>query len=63
MKKTRKSAPSVFAEAIAQQADRGKDVSHFFKGEGRMVQPIQRVKVDDTATYLRNLTRRPKSST
>jgi len=55
MKKTRKSAMPVSADAIARLADQGKDVSHFFKGQGRMVQPIQRVNVDVTATMLEEL--------
>ena len=55
MKKIRKSAKPVSAEAIARLADRGKDVSHFFKGQGRMVQPIQRVNVDVTAAMLEEL--------
>jgi hypothetical protein len=55
MKKTRKSASPVSADAIARLADRGKDVSHFFKGRGRMVQPIQRVNVDVTAAMLEEL--------
>jgi hypothetical protein len=42
----------VAAEEIARLADRGKDVSRFFRGEGRMVQPIQRVNVDVTAGML-----------
>ena len=54
MKKTRKPKP-VSPEAIARLADRGKDISGFFKGEGRMVQPIQRVNVDLTATMLKEL--------
>jgi len=53
MKKTRKSAKPVSADAIARLADRGKGVSHFFKG--RMVQPIQRVNVDVTASMLEEL--------
>jgi hypothetical protein len=57
MKKTRKSANPVSAETIARLADRGKDVSHFFKGQGRMVQPIQRVNVDLTASMLEELDR------
>jgi hypothetical protein len=36
-------------------ADQGKDISHFFKGQGRMVQPIQRVNVDVTAGMLEEL--------
>jgi hypothetical protein len=37
MKKTRKSANPVSADAIARLADQGEDVSRFFKGHGRMV--------------------------
>ena len=55
MKKTRKPAKPVSADAIARLADQGKDVSRFFKGQGRMVQPIQRVNVDVTATMLEEL--------
>jgi hypothetical protein len=55
MKKVRKSAKPVSAEAIARQADQGKDVSHFFTGKGRMVQPIQRVNVDVTTAMLEEL--------
>lgn len=55
MKKTRKSGQAVSADAIAKQADQGKDVSHFFQGQGRMVQPIQRVNVDITAGMLEEL--------
>jgi hypothetical protein len=55
MKKTRKPAKPVPAEAIAKMADKGKDISHFFKGEGRMVQPIQRVNLDVTAGMLAEL--------
>jgi Ribbon-helix-helix protein, copG family len=57
MKRIRKSAKPVSAEAIARQADRGKDVSGFFKNQGRMVQPIQRVNVDLTAEMLQELDR------
>jgi hypothetical protein len=55
MKKTRKSAKPVSADAIARLADQGKDVSRFFKGQGRMVQPIQRVNVDVTSSMLEEL--------
>ena len=55
MKRTRKSAKPVSADAIARLADQGADVSRFFKGEGRMVQPIQRVNVDVTAGMLEEL--------
>jgi metal-responsive CopG/Arc/MetJ family transcriptional regulator len=36
-------------------ADQGKSVAGYFKREGRMVQPIQRVNVDLTATMLEEL--------
>jgi hypothetical protein len=55
MKKTHKSAKPVSADEIARMADKGKDVSVFFKREGRMVQPIQRVNVDLTAAMLEEL--------
>ena len=55
MKRTRKSGKPVSADSIARRADQGKDVSHFFKGQGRMVQPIQRVNVDVTAAMLEEL--------
>lgn len=55
MKNTRKSAKPVSADEIAEMAEQGKDVSRFFKGEGRMVQPIQRVNVDVTASMLEEL--------
>lgn len=38
-------------------ADQGKNISHFFKGGGRMVQPSQRVNVDVTAAMLEELDR------
>jgi hypothetical protein len=57
MKRTRKADQPVSAEAIARLADRGKDVSGFFKNPGRMVQPIQRVNVDLTAEMLQELDR------
>ena len=57
MKKTRKSTQPVSADTIARLADQGKDVSHFFKGQGRMVQPIQRVNVDVTTAMLEELDR------
>lgn len=57
MKKTRKPAKPVSADAIARLADQGKSIAHFFKGQGRMVQPIQRVNVDVTAAMLEELDR------
>jgi len=55
MKKTRKSAKPVSAEGIARLAEQGKDISGFFRRQGRMVQPIQRVNVDLTAGMLEEL--------
>ncbi len=55
MKKTREPSKAISADAIARLADRGKDVSGFFKRQGRMVQPIQRVNLDLTATMLEEL--------
>jgi Ribbon-helix-helix protein, copG family len=55
MKKTLRSVKPVSAETIARLADQGKNVSHFFQGQGRMVQPIQRVNVDVTASMLEEL--------
>ena len=57
MKKTRKTAKPVSAEHIAKLADKGEDVSRFFTGKGKMVQPIQRVNVDLTASMLDELDR------
>jgi hypothetical protein len=55
MKNTRKSAKPVSADAIARLAEQGKDVSRFFRGQGRIVRPIQRVNVDVTASMLEEL--------
>lgn len=55
MKRTRESKAVVAAEAIARLADQGRDVSRFFKRQGRMVQPIQRVNVDLTTAMLEEL--------
>jgi len=55
MKNTRKTRKP--AEAIARLADRGKDVSRYFTNSGRMMEPIQRVNVDFTATMLEELER------
>jgi hypothetical protein len=62
MKKTRKLGKPVYRkpvspEAIARLADKGEDISGFFKGQGRMVQPIQRVNVDLTVAMLKELDR------
>jgi hypothetical protein len=55
MKKTRRPPAPLSADAIARLADQGKDFSRFFKGQGRMVQPVQRVNVDVTASMLEEL--------
>jgi hypothetical protein len=55
MKKTRNPAKPLSAEQIASMADKGKSVAPFFKREGRMVQPIQRVNLDLTASMLEEL--------
>ena len=57
MKKTREPSKAVSADGIARLADQGKDISRFFKRQGRMVQPIQRVNLDLTATMLEELDR------
>ena len=65
MKKIHETGKPVSANAIARLADQGKDISGFFTGKGRMVQPgadprsgtqgIQRVNVDLTAGMLQEL--------
>lgn len=50
MKRIREVVKPASAEAIARMADKGEDVSRFLAGQGRMVQPIQRVNVDVTAS-------------
>lgn len=57
IKKTRKAAKPVDAETIARLADKGEDISRFFKRHPRMVQPIQRVNVDLTSSMLAELDR------
>lgn len=55
MKKTIKNTKPITAEAIARLADRGKDISRFFEGKGRMVRPVQRVNLDLSASMLDEL--------
>ena len=43
MKNAPKSKRPISAEAIARQADRGKDVSKHFTNQGRMVSPVLNV--------------------
>jgi hypothetical protein len=50
--KTRKPAP---AKVSVRLADQGKDVSSYFTNSGRLMEPIQRVNVDFTATMLEEL--------
>src|SRR5260370_35508196 len=57
MKKVRQPANPFSAEAIGGRADQGENSSRFFKGQGRMVQPIQRVNVDVTSSMLEELDR------
>jgi len=45
------------AEQIAEMADAGENVTRFFSGNGRMMQPVQRVNVDFTAAMLEELDR------
>jgi|HubBroStandDraft_1064217.scaffolds.fasta_scaffold00665_10 hypothetical protein len=57
MKRTHKSSKPVTADAIARLADGGQDVSDLFKGQGRIVRPIQRVNMDVTSSMLEELDR------
>ena len=52
MKRTRKDVKAPSAESLARMADRGESVSRFFTNRGKMIQPIQRVNVDFTASLL-----------
>jgi hypothetical protein len=59
MKSTHSRTKAIDAEEIARRADKGQDVSRFFTGSGRMVQPTQppaqRVNVDFAASMLSEL--------
>lgn len=55
MKNTRKRQKPISAEGIAKMAERGRDISGFFSKTGRMMEPIQRVNVDFTASMLKEL--------
>lgn len=57
MKKMSESARAAAAEKIALAADRGENVMHNFRGEVKMVQPIQRVNLDLSVSMLRELDR------
>jgi hypothetical protein len=55
MKSIRKPKKRVAAEAIARQADEGKDVSRFFTNTDHMMSPIQRVNVGFASPMLQEL--------
>ena len=57
MKKTRRRSKTASAEAIVRLAEQGKDISRFFTNTGKLMEPIQRVNVDFTATILEELER------
>ncbi len=58
MKNTHKRRKPVTAEAIANMANQGKDISRYFTNNGRMMGPIQRVNVDFTSLMLEELDQR-----
>ena len=55
MSKINKPRKAVSADAIANMADRGEDISGFFKNKGKMMPAIQRVNVDFTEPMLKEL--------
>jgi len=55
MKNTHRQRKAVSADAIAELADRGADVSRFFTNSGRRMEPIRRVNVDFTSPMLDEL--------
>ncbi len=55
MPKAVKARKPVSADKIAAMAERGEDISRFFSGKGKMMQPIQRVNVDFTLAMLKEL--------
>ena len=60
MKTTRKSTSAKTiptADQIAEMADAGENITRFFSGNGRMMQPVQRVNVDFTGAMLEELDR------
>ena len=56
MPKTSKKTPT--ADAIAEMASRGEDVSRYFTGKFTVVRPVRRVNVDLTDGMLRELDER-----
>ncbi|WP_263352822.1 hypothetical protein [Acidicapsa acidisoli] len=55
MSKTLDSPKTMTADEIAETADRGEDISRFFKEPGRTMSPIQRVNVDFALPMLQEL--------
>jgi hypothetical protein len=55
MPKTLDSPKTATADEIAEMADRGEDISGFFKQPGKMMPPIQRVNVDFALPLLQEL--------
>jgi hypothetical protein len=55
MPRTVKRRKPIPADEIAAMAEKGEDVSRFFRGGGRMMPPIQRVNVDFTGPMLKEL--------
>jgi hypothetical protein len=55
MQKTLDDARPATADEIAEMADRGDDISRFFKAAGKMMPPIQRVNVDFALPMLEEL--------
>jgi len=55
MPKTLESPKPISADEIAEQADRGENISRFFTRKGKMMPPIQRVNVDFTEPMLNEL--------
>jgi hypothetical protein len=57
MPKTLEATKPATADEIAEMADRGEDISRFFKAPGKMMPPIQRVNVDFALPMLEELDR------
>lgn len=55
MPKTLESPKPPTADQIAELADNGENISRFFTGKGKMMQPIQRVNVDFALPMLQEL--------
>ncbi len=55
MPKALESPKQLTADAIADLADKGEDISRFFTNKGKMMPPIQRVNVDFALPMLHEL--------